>query len=584
MDVCAERGLFLANTFFQHKHIHRYTWRRGEGYEQKGLIDYVAVDGRLRKDICDAKVVRGMFDGSDHLAVLGKVRLKEKWVYEKKGGVKKEILKLEKLQEKEVKDEYKREMAEALRGKWESVKDSTDIEKGFGTFREVVLTTTKKVVGMKVVREGKRKGNSWWTEEIRRIVKEKRELFKGTLERNVDEQVKRERKEKYRECKMQLKQAIKVSKERVDEDFRKRLTEKYKENRESYYREVKNERKAENYSRVIINEVMDKNGKMLKDGEAVKERWREYFKNLMNVKDGGPAVVTAVILNGVGGVNREESITHEEVNQAIKRLKNGKAAGIDGITAEMLKYGGDVVTEWMVKICQMAWERGVVPADWTKAIIVPVYKGKGRRGECGSYRGISLLSIPGKVYGKVIVERVQRLTKEKISEEQGGFRKGRGCVDQIFSFRMVVERVLAKGKKLYAAFMDLEKAYDRVDWLALWEVLMIYGVGGKLLSAVKSFYEEASACVKISGETSEHFEIKVGLRQGCVMSPWLFNIYMDGVMREMKGKVGEVGVRMYAEGRKWMPNSILFADDTVLIAENESDLQNLVIVYVRGES
>ncbi len=74
--------------------------------------------------------------------------------------------------------------------------------------------------------------------------------------------------------------------------------------------------------------------------------------------------------------------------------------------------------------------------------------------------------------------------------------------------------------------MDLEKAYDRVDWLALWDVLKTYGVGGKLLRVVKSFYEESSACVKISGETSEHFEIKVGLRQECVMSPWLFNIYM----------------------------------------------------------
>ncbi len=69
-------------------------------------------------------------------------------------------------------------------------------------------------------------------------------------------------------------------------------------------------------------------------------------------------------------------------------------------------------------------------------------------------------------------------------------------------------------------------------------------MGGKLLSAIKSFYEEASACVKTSGETSEHFEVRVGLRQGCVMSPWLFNIYMDGVMREVKGKVGQVGVRM----------------------------------------
>ncbi len=120
---------------------------------------------------------------------------------------------------------------------------------------------------------------------------------------------------------------------------------------------------------------------------------------------------------------------------------------------------------------------GGVPADWIKAIIVPVYKGKGRNGECGSYRGISLLSIPKKIYGKIITERVQRLTEEKISEEQGGFRKGRGCVDQILSFRlveekilargknytlpsliykMVVEKILARGKKLYTAFIDIE--------------------------------------------------------------------------------------------------------------------------------
>ncbi len=91
----------------------------------------MAVDERLRKDICDAKVVRGMFDGSDHLAVLAKLRMKEKWMYEKKGGVKKEIVKIEKLQEKEIEDEYKREMAEAVSGKWEIVKDSTDIEKVF---------------------------------------------------------------------------------------------------------------------------------------------------------------------------------------------------------------------------------------------------------------------------------------------------------------------------------------------------------------------------------------------------------------------------------------------------------------------
>ncbi len=72
----------------------------------------------------------------------------------------------------------------------------------------------------------------------------------------------------------------------------------------------------------------------------------------------------------------------------------------------------------------------------------------------------------------------------------------------------------------------------------MWDVLKIYGVGEKLLSAIKCFYEDASACVKNTDETSEHFEIKMGLRQGSIMSPLLFNIYVVGVIREMKGKGG----------------------------------------------
>jgi len=81
VDICAERGLFLANTCFQHKMIHRYTWRRGSGQnEQKGLIDYIAVDSRLKKDVTDAKVVRAMFEGSDHYAVLMKMKMHKNWI------------------------------------------------------------------------------------------------------------------------------------------------------------------------------------------------------------------------------------------------------------------------------------------------------------------------------------------------------------------------------------------------------------------------------------------------------------------------------------------------------------------------
>ncbi len=102
----------------------------------------------------------------------------------------------------------------------------------------------------------------------------------------------------------------------------------------------------------------------------------------------------------------------------------------------------------------------------------------------------------------------------KVSEDQGGFRKGRGCVDQIFALKRLVEGYLGKDKKLFAAFMDLEKAYDRVDREALWNVLRIYGVGGQLLKGIQAFYREANACVRVGGKFSESFAVEVGVEAG----------------------------------------------------------------------
>ena len=124
--------------------------------------------------------------------------------------------------------------------------------------------------------------------------------------------------------------------------------------------------------------------------------------------------------------------------------------------------------------------------------------------------------------------------------------------------------------------MDLEKAYDRVDREALWNVLKIYGVGGQLMEGIKAFYREASACVKVDGELSDSFAVEVGVRQGCVMSPWLFNIFMDGCMREMKAKVGKIGARLKLNGVDWSVTACLFTDDTVLLAESERELQRVV--------
>ncbi len=94
----------------------------------------------------------------------------------------------------------------------------------------------------------------------------------------------------------------------------------------------------------------------------------------------------------------------------------------------------------------------------------------------------------------------------------------------------------------------------------------MYGVGGKLFEGIKS-YENASACVWVNGELSESFNVEVGARQGCVMSPWLFNIYMDGCIREMKARVWDLGARLNVRGVEQPVVASLYADDTVLLVE-----------------
>ncbi len=109
----------------------------------------------------------------------------------------------------------------------------------------------------------------------------------------------------------------------------------------------------------------------------------------------------------------------------------------------------------------------------------------------------------------------------------------------------------------------------------------MYGVGGQLLEGIKSFYENVSASVQVKRELSESFNVVVGVRQGCIMSPWLFNIYMDGCIREMKVKVRDLGARLNARGMEQPLVAGLYADDTVLLAENERMLQRIVDEFER---
>ena len=183
------------------------------------------------------------------------------------------------------------------------------------------------------------------------------------------------------------------------------------------------------------------------------------------------------------------------------------------------------------------------------------------------YRGITLLSLPGKVYSKVLERRVRPIVKPRIEEEQCGFRPGRGTTDQLFTLARILEGAWEYAYPVYMCFVDLEKAYDRVSREILWGVLREYGVRGALLRAIQSLYAQSESCVRILGSKSDSFPVGVGLCQGCSLSPILFVIFMDRISRRSRGEEGlQFGVLRIS--------SLLFADDVVLLASSVCDLQH----------
>ena len=146
------------------------------------------------------------------------------------------------------------------------------------------------------------------------------------------------------------------------------------------------------------------------------------------------------------------------------------------------------------------------------------------------------------------------------------------------------EKFVDENKILYVAYMDLEKVYGKVDRETTWRVLGMYGIDGQLLKVGQSLYEKIEACVRACREEDEWFEVGIGLRQGCVMSPWLFNLFMDAAMKEVREKAGDVGVTLWDErgNIEWKVDWLMFTDNTVLLGNNEEKLERLVQDFGRG--
>ena len=261
----------------------------------------------------------------------------------------------------------------------------------------------------------------------------------------------------------------------------------------------------------------------------------------------------------------DTKITAEEVERVVKMLKRRKSSGPDGIQTEHIIYGGTAMILWLQRVFNHIIEFEQIPPCLNNAIIVPIYKGKGKNPlQTSSYRGISLTSIVGKLLERIILYRITPLLEERGIPHytQTAYQSGLSCADPTEAVQEAIRSHIQHGSTAYQCFYDLEKAFDSIEYCVLLTHLYSSGINGKGWRLISSFYSRPSGQVRICNQLTNPFTLQRGIRQGSVMSPMLFLIVIDSLLRELENANAGISVNGIYAG------SFGHADDLRSVAPN----------------
>ena len=309
----------------------------------------------------------------------------------------------------------------------------------------------------------------------------------------------------------------------------------------------------------------------LTEAEDIKKRWQQYTEELHKKALHDPDNHDGVISH------LEPDILECEVKWALGSIR---ASGGDGIPVELLQILKDDAVKVLHSICQQIWKTQQWPQDWKRSVFIPIPK-KDNAKECSNHRTFALISHASKVMLKILQARLQLYVNHEPPNVQAGFRKGRGTRDQIANIRWIIKKAREFQKNIYFCFIDYTKAFDCVDHNKLWKILQEMGIPDHLTCLLRNLYAGQEATVRTGHGTTDWFQIRKGVCQGCILSPCLFNLYAEYIMRNAGLEEAQAGIKI--AGRNI--NNLRYADDTTLITESEEELKSLLMkVKVESET
>ncbi|KAL9987722.1 hypothetical protein ACROYT_G002072 [Oculina patagonica] len=516
-SLCTENSLVIGGTCFQHKDIHKYTWTSPNGHGQN-QIGHIAIRRRFRSSLLDVKVQRGADEASDHRLV-----------------------------------RCKRNFSIALKNRFEALaSEDLSLDDVWTEYRDIYRSTAIQTLGQ---RAGTRK--DWLTAATWNCIEERR-VLKHSLLGCRSKRMKEKNQQNYqrKEVKKKARADKRRTLERIAEEAERAA---HQNNLKELHMKTK---LLSGCLRKPSTGVRAKDSTVISTEEEVLERWKEHFYEVLSVACEETGVPEGCQLDIC-----EEPIemdtspfTIEEMRRDISRLKNDKAPGVDNISAEMVKASPAVAMYQLLNICNQT------PSYWKRSLLAKVPK-KADPSVCDNYRGISLLSVPYKVFCRMPLARLQEGVEKRLRQEQAAYRRGRGTTEQIFILSNTLEQSAEWQTPLYIGFIDFKKAFDSARRHRLLNILKHYGIPDNFVNIICELYDGSTCCVVERGQTSDWFPVEAGVKQGCVMSVF-FNIIIDWIMKNTNNA---------RRGPRWKFTAVLddldYADDIALVSSRQKDLQ-----------
>ena len=554
LDICHRNNLVVTGTIFPHKDKHKVTWI-SPNKKTENQIDHILVTKQHRTSVLDTRTMRGADIASDHELLRCKLRIKLK-KHKVLTEVSRKRFDTTKLQRPEIRKAFSVE----LKNRFQCLDELEDVETFWHEITKCYKETATDMIGFKA------KGHKpWISNESWKLVDERRQL-KEKSNNSRSERLKNSLNAKYSDKDKEVKKSMRNDKRQWTDNL---IDEAEKAASNGMMKTVYE------ITRTICNEkpkspqiIKDKTGNKLSSQDEKLKRWKEHFEEVLNRPE--PEIpIEANLDYQIEEIEIDTGpIKKEEILKALKRLKNGKSGGIDGITAEILKADTPTTTKCLLKLFNMIWIGEEIPKDWNKGLIIKIVK-KGDTTLCDNYRGITLLSVPSKIFTKIIIQRIQEGIDDELRQEQAGFRKGKSTTEQLFTLRNIIEQCSEWNAPLYINFVDFEKAFDSIHRESLWYILKAYNIPDKVIRIIKLFYENFECAVVDEGIQSEWFKVKTGVKQGCVMSGFLFLLAIDYVMKQTT-KDQETGIRWKFTTKL---EDLDFADDIALLSSKFQHIQ-----------